>query len=139
MLEEILNHLHNYFVVENGVHTGSFEISSGVLGVDFLAEGQYYKISGSIFNDGLHKFGDTEDVLADEKFVGEVWAMAVPKALTLLADEVEQWCKNNPATGYVSESFGGYSYSRGVASGTGMPMGWKDVFRDRMNAWRKIS
>ena len=76
MLERILDHLHNYFVVSGGVHAGEYVINSSALDVDFLQSGQYYRIVGSVFNDGVHKYGDIDEHLIDERFVGEIWAMA---------------------------------------------------------------
>ena len=67
MLERILDHLHNYFVVSGGVHAGEYVINSSALDVDFLQSGQYYRIVGSVFNDGIHKYGDTNEHLTDER------------------------------------------------------------------------
>lgn len=142
MLQEILDYIHNYFIKE--VYRGTFKIESGSLTVGFLQNGQYYKIVGSVFNDGVHKYLDTEDVLTDEEFQGEVWAMAVPKAITDLETEITDWMKeygstiNNP---YQSESFGGYSYTKGSGSGKNgsTQITWQDKFGSRLNAYRKIS
>lgn len=136
MLEEILQHIHNWFVVRDGVHKGTYVISGGSIALPFLVPGQYFRIVGSIFNDGLHKYS-AED-LVDETFAGEVWAMAVPPAVIALTSEIEEWVKDNPYTAYTSESFGGYSYGRAANSNTGVPMGWQEVFRGRLNAWRKL-
>ena len=38
MLEQVLRHLNNYFVVKDGVHADEYEISSGALDLDFLQE-----------------------------------------------------------------------------------------------------
>lgn len=139
MLEEILAHIHNYFVVD--MIEGDFEISSGSLTLDFLKEGQYFRILGSVFNDGVYQYPASD--LTDEKFSGTVWAMAVPPAVIALALEIETWTEkygdalNSP---YQSESFGGYSYSKssGGASAVDASVGWRDVFRSRLNRWRKI-
>ena len=88
MLEQILDYIHNYFVKE--VHAGMFRIESGVLSVGFLQNGQYYKIVGSVFNDGVHKYTNDES-LTDESFEGEIWAMAVPPAVIALSDEITAW------------------------------------------------
>ena len=89
MLTELCQELHNWFDKER--HFGSFKIEDGELAVSFLKEGQYYRICGSIFNDGVHKFGDTEDALTDEEFDGSVWALAIPKAVIKLAAEIAEW------------------------------------------------
>ena len=137
MLEEILMHLHNWFVVEGGVHAGKYSIKGGSIALPFLVPGQYFRICGSIFNDGLHRYpvGD----LIDEDFTGEVWAMAVPGSLLKLVNEIEEWVKKHPDTVYVSESFGGYSRTLSTNGATGTPSTWRDVFQGRLNAWRKIA
>ena len=113
---------------------------------DFLKPNQYYRIIGSVFNDGVHKYGDTKDVLTDEAFNGAVWALAIPKEVVQLADEIKAWRALYEATDsqamspYVSESFGGYSYSKGAGNSTGSPnaSSWIGVFKPRLNMWRKI-
>ena len=137
MLEEILQSIHNWFVVPNGIHRDTFIVEGGSIDLPFLASGQYFRVVGSIFNDGLHKYPASD--MTDEIFQGEVWAMAVPPAVIALSSEIEEWVKNNPDTAYVSESFGGYSRTLGTSANTGVPIGWREVFRGRLNAWRKVS
>lgn len=136
MLEQILRHLNNYFVVKNGVHKGTYSVSSGTLDLDFIQNGQYFRIVGSVFNDGVYKY--PAEKMVDETFEGEIWAMAVPKAVENLATEIGAWCTDNPPSAYVSEAFGGYSRTRATSGGTGAPATWEDVFRGRLNAWRKL-
>lgn len=137
MLETILAHICNWFPARDGKHAGKFTVSGGRLDVDFLALGQYYRIRGSVFSDGLHQWGDG-DGLMDEIFDGEVWALAIPRAIVCLAEEIAEWRKKNPETDKISESFGGYSYTRG-ASGTtgGAASGWQGVFASRLNPYRR--
>lgn len=142
MLEKILDFIHNYFVKE--IHRGNFSILDGTLNNDFLQFGQYFKITGSIFNDGVHKYGT--DSLYDEEFVGEVWAMAVPPAVIALSDEIQDWITkygDQASSPYQSESFGGYSYSKKSSSGqsgdANAASDWTGIFRSRLNHWRKIS
>ena len=140
MLEQILDYIHNYFIKE--VHSGIFEVAGGQLDVEFLQENQYYKVVGSVFIDGVHKY--PEDTLDDEVFAGTVIAMAVPPAVIALSVEIQDWMNkygsivNSP---YQSESFGGYSYSKGSISngnGTNNMADWRSVFASRLNHWRKI-
>lgn len=140
MLEQVLDFIHNYFIKE--IHEGSFKIESGSLTADFLLENQYFKIVGSIFNDGVHKYPASN--LVDEEFKGEVCALAVPPAVIALAKEIEDYQKEYGAkldSPYQSESFGGYSYSK--ASGTDSHgndlTSWQSKFSSRLNHWRKIS
>lgn len=142
MLEQILDFIHNYFVRD--VYCGEFKISNSVLNVDFLQSGQYFKITGSVFNDGVHQY--LNDDLVDEEFHGEVWAMAVPPTVIALAGEVDDWIQkygdsmNSP---YQSESFGGYSYSKGSGgsgdSSSANSADWRKIFGSRLNAYRKIN
>ena len=136
MLEQILAYLRNYFVV--GYSSGTFEVKGGVLLADFLQEGQYFKISGSVFNDGTYKFQEAK--LIDETFSGNVYALAIPKSLIDLVAEIEEWEKANKSatqSPYQAESFGGYSYTlKGGAEGVGAT--WQSVFAQRLNIWRKI-
>ena len=134
MLETILEHIHNYFV--RYVNRGGFTISSGALDVDFLLPGQYFRICGSILNDGVYQYPVSE--LQDETFTGEIWALAIPRPVLELAAEIGSWVEQNPNTGKTSESFGGYSYSKATGK-DGAPVSWTDVFRARLNPWRKLA
>jgi hypothetical protein len=141
MLEQILDFIHNYFVKE--VHRGTFTIESGALVADFLQNNQYFKVVGSVFNDGVHQFGTS--ALVDETFEGEVWAMAVPPPVIALSQEIGEWQEKYGAAAnspYQSESFGGYSYTKASATSTNglsTPSDWRSVFGSRLNHWRKIA
>ena len=138
MLENVLSHLKNWFLIPDGVHGGTYTIENGTLNLSFLQDGQYYRICGSIFNDGLHKYGDAD--LQDENFTGSVWALAIPRAVIDLAEDIAEWQKKNgeasksPVT---SESFGGYSYSKATDAATGGAVTWQTAFRVELNQWRK--
>lgn len=138
MLEQILRHLNNWFLVS--VHEGMFTVEDGSVTLPFLQPGQYFRIIGSIFNDGLYQYPASG--LADETFNGVVWALAVPKAVLALTDEICVWQEKNgeaAASPYVSESFGGYTYTkRSNGSEGGAVPGWQDVFKTSLNSWRKI-
>ena len=139
MLETILEHLHNWFPAKDGVKRGAFKVVSGKLEADFLAESQYYRITGSIFNDGLYQRGANDNELTDESFICEVWALAIPKRVLTLAEKIKTWRETNPETDKVSESFGGYSYSKG---GTGTQNanigGWQTAFAKELSTWKKV-
>lgn len=139
MLEEVLKHLKNWFVVPNGIHYGQFEIKGGALTLPFLLNGQYYRIVGSVFNDGLHRYGDYD--LLTEEFEGTIWALAIPQGVQRLAEEIQEWETKNGAVAsgpYQSESFGGYTYSKATDSSSGGAVTWQSAFRGRLNPWRKI-
>lgn len=142
MLEEILNYIHNYF--EKEIVPGTFTIDSGSIQLDFLQNNQYFRIVGSVFNDGIYKY--PVDNLVDETFTGEIWAMAVPPSIMALSSDIADWVDkygevmNGP---YQSESFGGYSYTKkssgGQSNNGNDASDWRSVFRSRLNHWRKIS
>lgn len=138
MLETVLNHLHNWFPAQGAARDGTFVIVSGTMTLSHVIEGQYYKIEGSVFNDGLHKYGDPEDKLVDETFTGRVIPLAIPKAVIELAEEIGEWNKSNPVSDKISESFDGYSYTRGTDGNGGASGGWQAAFRSRLNAWKKV-
>lgn len=138
MLEQVLMNIRNWFPVKGGIHSGTFTIKDGGITLPFLADGQYFRICGSVFNDGLHQYNVLD--LVDETFTGTIWALAIPKAVIELAAEIEAWEKKNgeAASGiYQSESFGGYQYSKQSASDGGQLTVWS-VFRKRLNQWRKL-
>ena len=147
MLTELCQELRNWFDLNR--YEGTFTISGGTLTADFLLQGQYYRIIGSIFNDGVHKFGDTEDVLDDEEFTGSIWALGIPKSVIQLAEDIQAWkdkyenVNSQSMSPFESESFAGYSYTKASASSAAgaaasTPTGWKAVFASNLNRWRKI-
>lgn len=136
MLETVLQNLNNWFLVPDGVHAGEFTVQGWQLTLPFLQTGQYFRVVGSVFNDGLHQYPVAD--LTDETFTGSVWALAVPKAVIELAEEIDAWqTKNGDPGPFTSESFGGYSYSK-ATNASGMAVGWQDVFKSRLNDWRRI-
>lgn len=136
MLETVLQNLNNWFLVPDGVHAGEFTVQGGQITLPFLQTGQYFRVVGSVFNDGLHQYPVAD--LTDETFTGSVWALAVPKAVIELAEEIDAWqTKNGDPGPFTSESFGGYSYSKST-NASGMAVGWQDVFKSRLNDWRRI-
>ena len=139
MLEQVLMNIRNWFTVDGGIYSGTFTIKDGGIALPFLANGQYFRICGSLFNDGLHQY--PEDDLTDETFNGTIWALAIPKAVIELADEIGKWQEKNgeAASGiYQSESFGGYSYSKATDAETGGAVTWQSAFKKQLSAWRKI-
>jgi hypothetical protein len=139
MLEQVLRHLNNWFLVD--IHEGTFTVENGSIALPFLQTNQYFRICGSVFNDGLHLYPAVD--LTDEVFTGTVWALAVPKAVVSLSEDIDAWQEKNGEavlSPYTSESFGGYSYTKasGGTGGTSAITGWQDAFRGRLNDWRRI-
>ena len=140
MLTELCQELRNWFDRER--RFGEFHIEGGNLTADFLQNGQYFRIIGSVFNDGVHQYPATN--LTDETFTGSVWSLAIPAAVVELADNIQAWREKNEAADsanmspFQSESFGGYSYSKGSSTGSGTATGWRDAFAGNLNRWRKL-
>ena len=142
MLEEVLAALNNWFEV--AAVRGRLAIGGGVIALPegFLAEGQWFRISGSVFNDGLHQWPCGS--LKDEEFDGTVWALAVPKAVEDLAGRIEAWQQEYGKAAeapYASESFGGYSYTKATASSSqdgSCGVSWRSQFRGELSRWRKL-
>ena len=132
MIDEICASLHNYFAVD--IVPGEYTVNDGEITLPFLAAGQFFRVVGSLFCDGVYRCGDK--LPADETFNGAIWALAIPPALEAIAAEIEEWKAKNTdvlASPYQSESFGGYSYTKGSDSAS-----WQGVFAKRLNRWRKL-
>lgn len=142
MLTELCQELKNWFDRER--HTGTFTIADGNITADFLREGQYFRIMGSVFSDGVHQYPAAG--LPSETFTGAVWALAIPAPVIALDEEITAWREKYEATDsaamspFTSESFGGYSYSKSSGnSGDGSSgRSWQTAFAPRLNMWRKI-
>lgn len=150
MLTELCAELKNYFIpdyhnADKYIHLGTFTIEDGALqGIQFLKDGQYYRIVGSVFGDGVHKYGDAEDQLADETFDGAVWEMRVPPDVLKLAKDIEDWTAANAdalASPYQSESYVAYSRTlkTGASGGSadGGAFGWQQQFANRLKPYRR--
>jgi len=141
MLEQICAFIHNFFYGDR--YSGTFTIENGVLTVDGLVDGQYFRICDSRLNDGVYRYG--VDTLTDETFNGVVWDMRPPKSFLSLVEEIEAWQQKYGAAAqspYQSESFNGYSNSKGSAtdaSGKSVPVTWQTTFGPYLNHWRKLA
>ena len=135
-LTNLCAELRNYFETKKRFET--FTISGGSISPsDFLQDGQYFRIVGSVFNDGVHRHPAHD--LTDETFDGAVWAMAVPPAVVELAAEIDEYNKSDAGkpSSYISENFGGYGYTKATGS-NGKVLTWKSVFADALNRYRKL-
>lgn len=142
MLTELCQELRNWF--EREKYFGTFTIEDGQIDVPdgSLQSGQYFRIVGSVFNDGVHQY-DTDD-LHDEVFVGAVWSMAIPPVVVDLSERISEWVTkygDSVSSPYSSESFGGYSYTKASSgqgnAGSSSPT-WQSTFASELNRWRKI-
>ena len=142
MLSELCKELNNWFDKER--YFGKFTISNNEITGDYeLQENQYFRIVGSVFNDGVYK-NDSSLVLNDETFSGAIWAMAVPPSVIDLSERISAWQTQYGdlvSSPYQSESFGGYSYTKassgqGNANNSSNPT-WQSSFAGELNNWRK--
>lgn len=155
MLEQCLTELRNWFRVRDAVdgkHPGAYTVENGGIVLPFLQNGQYFRIIGSLFSDGLYIYGETitdenhnEVWLPDETFSGSIWALAIPKVILHLAKEkseidakIAESTISFANSGFTSESFGGYSYSKDSTGQLAALSAQRDEIMKRLNMWRKI-
>ena len=147
MLSELCQEINNWFNRNQPKIHGTFEIFDGkIIDNDFIEkiqENQYFRIIGSVFNDGVYKY--TNDLtLIDEAFYGSIWLMAIPNDVIALSDEIDQWIEDYGKTvnsPFSSESFGGYSYSKASGNsenGASSVPTWQSTYASRLNQYRKI-
>ena len=153
MLLEICGYTHNYFM--GTIKQGTFEIINGTIAIDFLKEGQRFRVYGSSLNDGVytwHSDGIYDDdeteaaELRDETFTGAIVGMDVPIDVLKLNAEITEWVKkygdtiNSP---FNSENvIGVYSYSKVEKSknySSNPNVSWQDIFGARLKAYMKVS
>lgn len=148
MISEICAELQNYFLRDydnpnQHIHAGEFVIADGEMqNLPFLKKGQYFRIVGSTFNDGVWRYGDVTTKLTDETFDGSVWAMFVPPDFVKLAQKIKEWTVNNANainSPYQSESFGGYSYTKAIANTGKLATDWQTHFESQLKRWRRHS
>lgn len=134
MLYTIMRYIRNFFSTRIR-NVGVYKIQDGTISLPFLSEGMYFLLEGSVHNDGVYRYPATG--LTDEEFEGDITLLAPPKAFLELVSEIESYTNSNTIGGLQSESFGGYSYSR-ATNGSGGLADWQDVYKERLNVWRKL-
>ena len=140
-INDFCEEVNNYF--EQTRIFGKFEITDGVIDLNKygIQEGQYIRVVGSVFNDGVYQYLiPPENELVDEKFDGAIWVMAVPSSVVTQIEEINQWEAMNQSTlnsPYQSESFGGYSYTLKAENAEG-GLNWQTHFRRKLDRWRKV-
>jgi len=140
-INDFCEEVNNYF--EQTRIFGKFEIINGNMDLNRygIQEGQYIRVVGSVFNDGVYQYPiPPENGLVDEKFDGAIWVMAVPSSVVTQIEEVNQWEAMNQSvlnSPYQSESFGGYSYTLKTENAEG-GLNWQTHFRRKLDRWRKV-
>ena len=154
MMTSLCREVRNYFVRSEGDKiSGRFTVSGGAVTctdrADFaVAGGQYYRIVGSLYNDGVWQNGaESSSGMSDEIFTGQVWLMAPPRDFCDLADEIEKWIErfgDAALSPYASESFGGYSYTlrgtsrRNESARDNEDASWQTAVKRQLSAYRRI-
>ena len=147
VIEQICAHIHNYFETDPNtgarrIHQGRYTITNGSISLPFLREGQYFRLFGSTFDDGVHIYPESD--LHDETFDGVVWDMRPPRDFLDLVDRITDWvdkygeAAKNP---YQSENvIGVYSYQKGDGHSSSIDnSGWQSAFRRELNAYRRLA
>ena len=148
MISELCGQIRNWF--EKDRLLGDFQVAEGI--VSFangdrieLQDGQFYRVIGSVFNDGVHQYhaGTPDEELHPEQFAGAVWILAIPKEVQDLAKEIEDWVTKYGAqvsSPFSSESISAssYSYSKNESAGDGAGATWQNIFASRLDRWRKL-
>jgi hypothetical protein len=144
MLTEICQYLHNYFDYER--HVGKISI----VGQEVFCDGKPIEIGDSqyfaLFRQRIPLGVFQKSELTDKEFLGAVWLMDVPKTILEADAWAEQWkAENGAATAqangpYASESFGGYSYSKGGNNNgkVGSSVFENAQFAAMLNPYRKL-
>lgn len=149
MLTEVCNYLKNWFSREDERYIGVICVSDNVFfcndrRID-IADGQYFRIIGSILSDGVYKYGVA--TISDEDFDGAVWLMRVPPDVVSLADDIAAWVakyggvNSEAMSPFNAESFGGYSYSKSsgsTSSGSLSSGSWQSAYASRLARYRKL-
>ena len=146
MMTEICEYLHNWFCEDSDMIIGNIVIGDSEITVPYgaIQPGQYIRIVGSVFNDGVWQYGEAE--FNPETYDGAVWLMRVPQAFINLVTEIENWqakyggVDSKAMSPFNSESFAGYSYSKssGGSGEVASPTNWQGVFAARLSPWRKL-
>ena len=138
--------LNNYF--EKEIYLGEFTIEGCQIVLPAIVDiknGQYFRIVGSVFNDGVYQHPATG--LTNEVFQGAVWTMAIPTDALELFNQIKDWdtkygqadIVNGP---YQSESFGssGYSYTlKSSDSNSGADATtWQGHFKAQLRKFKKV-
>ena len=150
ILEQVLNHIHNWFVYDE-IFVDDCAVEGGSLPASVsIPNGAWYRVQGSLFNDGLHQH--PADDLVDETFSGTVTICAIPRVLLSIVDEIADYIDamnesdaSVRGAKFQSESFDGYTYTikgdsraNSASGGVSGLTGWQAAFRTDLNPWRKM-
>ena len=148
----LMRETNNFFALTS--ESGEYGIKDGAIALqgEYLPN-QWIAISGSVLNDGIYRVksaaagmhelsngSDDETPAQDEAaFAGVVYGLGAPRGFVSLAEEVGAFCEGaGKPTAYISEMVVGlHQWSRGLKE-DGTPIGWAQVFADRLAPFRRI-
>jgi hypothetical protein len=133
MIENVMAYCNNFFSLPDS-HYGTWTVEDGSILLPFLADGQYFRVIGSIFNDGVYTYPAQ---LKDETFAGHIVPLAPPKAFLDLCEQISEYEATSHISPYTAESFGGYSYQKAAGKGGG-GLSWQEAYTVQLRRWRKI-
>ena len=131
MLEELMRECRNWSCcAEWRSPWHIYTIKDGSVSLPFLVLGQYFRIVGSVFNDGVYQYG--AGWLDRMKRLTVLCGRCLCSACLYFSgsEDVEAWRNKYESTAnspFQSESFAGYSYTKSSASGNsgGSVTGWQ--------------
>jgi len=149
----VIRYLRNAF--ESGSEGGNFTIEDGKVALsDAYYTGEWIAITGSRLNNGVFQLSqdetgvfvlsngtDGEIPKVNETFDGKIWRLALPRDFVALCLDLQNWLIS-PAgkpSNITKESVLGYYSKTFATSENGAPLGWIDMFSNRINSgWRKM-
>ena len=131
----VMRHVNNFFPRE--AVEGVFSVSGdGVLSP--AVDAPFIAVTGSTWHDGLYDSASDMKTGHEETFEGTVWALCPPAQFLALCKEIEAYEAKNPTGAPVSESFGGYSYSRGTSGQSGCAITWREAFSEALRPYKRM-
>lgn len=140
MIQEVLQYLNNYFVVDT-VDSSLIETDGITVLENKFVVGQYILVLYSKLNDGVYKISgitgnklsiDTDLDLLEESGAFYVCGLAIPRAVLTICGEIDTYNTNHSSMAR-SESLGDYSVTWGNDD-----VSWISSFRKRLAPYRKV-
>lgn len=165
-IDTVCGELHNYF--EDDRVIGDYTIEEGRITLPFLVNGQFFRIVGSKFNDGVYIYADNyiildvtwEDFfvdnpdwqaisarayasiqrreLADETFHGAIWLMRMPRNFLRMCQEIEEYNLSDAAKPSPFTSEN-ISGFYSYTKGDADSTSWQSVFASKVKQYRKAA
>ena len=165
-IEALCGETHNYHETDRVV--GDYAIENGNISLPFLVNGQFFRIQGSKFNDGVYIYSkeyiireatwkdvltDNRDwnalteeewgnlkhaELTDESFTGVIWPMRMPRAFLKLAQEIEEYNESEAAKPSPYTSES-ISGHYSYTKANAVDSAWENVFSAKLKRWRKVA